>query len=282
MSTLGPGRDKPKISQWIGPRRLDILPDAMNRGDLRTTLQAELIRRCKVNPKYSMRSFARSLRMDPSLLSKVLRGERSMNLVTFKKVAESLNWAPSEQARLSPVSQRARLAEYRQLTLDHFEVISEWHHYAILELTQIRGFKPDVAWVAQALGITPVEARSAVERLERLGFLKITSSGKWIDESGAVTTVGNEFTAMAFRRLQKQVLEKAMEALESVPLELRDQSSMTMAVNSKRISAAKERIKKFRRKLCAYLKSGGPKDQVYHLGVSLYPVTRALTKGTQS
>jgi len=163
---------------------------------------------------------------------------------------------------------------YNQLTLDAFQVISDWYHYAILELISIKGFQPNSKWIAPKLGITVSEVNIAVERLQRLGLLKICDDGKWINGSGSNTTTGNAYSATAFRRLQRDVLKMALNALEEVPMEVRDQTSMTMAIDSSQLPEARIRIKKFRRNLCQFLQESGPRDQVYQLGISLYPITR--------
>ena len=46
--------------------------------DFRLFLQDELLRRCRANPRYSIRAFARSLNTDYSTLAKVLRGKRKL------------------------------------------------------------------------------------------------------------------------------------------------------------------------------------------------------------
>jgi uncharacterized protein (TIGR02147 family) len=245
--------------------------------DFRLWLQQELLRRCRANPKYSLRAFASFLKVEPSELSKILNGKRSISSRKFEQFCERLSLDP-EQRRgfLGKAETRAseNEASYQQLSLDSFQVIAEWHHYAILELTTVVGFKSDPSWVGNALGISVHEVKAAVERLERLGFLEVSPGGRWIDRSGNITTVGNEFTALAFRKLQKAVLEKALVALEETPFNHRDQSSMTMAIDVSLLPEAKERIRKFRRSLCAFLQNGKKRDHVYQLGVSLYPLTR--------
>lgn len=273
MSLLGAARavdKKPKLS------------------DFRSLLQQELLQRCKANPRYSLRAFAQFLRLESSALSKILAGKRAISPAMFDRLAKRLALDPSEAARLRPARLRRRgllesaaqredsvAPDYRELSLDLFQTISEWYHYAILELTRTKGFVSEPRWVARALGLTVSEVNIAVQRLQRLEMLRIDSHGRWIDESGAVTNIQDEFTSIALRKLQRQVLEKAMIALEEVPITQRDQTSMTMAIDSRRLPEAKTRIAKFRRELCAYLKSGSPYDRVYHLSVSLYPVSAA-------
>jgi uncharacterized protein (TIGR02147 family) len=128
--------------------------------------------------------------------------------------------------------------------------------------------------VSKVLGISLVEAQDAIDRLVRLDYIKIKPKGQWELREGHSTTLGTELTASALRKMQKQILEMAIKAVDDVPIQKRDQTAMTMAIDSSLIPQAKEKITKFRRELCAYLESGKKKDAVYQLSVSLYPVTQ--------
>jgi uncharacterized protein (TIGR02147 family) len=263
------------------------VPSLAETRDLREYLRRDLIRRCKLNPRYSLRAFSRFLKIDSSALSKILAGKRAASPALTKQLCVRLGLDPKQTANFLSTTGETRgrksltespkpslpKADYKQLTYDLFQVISDWYHYAILELTKLNDFKPTRAWVARSLGITIPEVDEAVERLQRLEFLEITAEGRWIDRSGDVTTVGNDFTAIAFRKYQKQILEKAITALEEVPLENRDHTSMLMAGDSLLLPEAKKLIAEFRRKLCALLESGTQKDELYQLGIALYPLT---------
>ncbi|OGQ59232.1 MAG: hypothetical protein A3G92_06955, partial [Deltaproteobacteria bacterium RIFCSPLOWO2_12_FULL_38_8] len=151
----------------------------------------------------------------------------------------------------------------------------DWYYDAILELTKVKQFKPEPKWIAKVLGIPTQQVRSSIKKLERLKLLKIDQNGKWLDQSPFNTTIKNDFTTTAFRKLQKQVLEKASRALEEVPYEKRDQSSVTLPIYAEDLSKAKKIIRDFRRKLCSSLKrkDTSPTD-VYQLSVSFYPLTQ--------
>ena len=137
----------------------------------------------------------------------------------------------------------------------------------------MKDFVSKHSWIASTLGISYAEAKSAVSRLERLGLIKKDQSGKWKNLSNGLTTTNNPFTTSAFRKLQRQVLERALIKLEEIPLSHRDQSSMTMAIDTRKIPEAKNLIKEFRRKLLRVLGDGKSLDEVYHLSVSLYPIS---------
>jgi uncharacterized protein (TIGR02147 family) len=247
--------------------------------DFRLFLQQELVRRCRENRNYSLRAFARHLSLEPSFLSKLLRGERNFTLDMFRKLAERLMLEPEEFRSFAEVIEKRTpkrgiksQPSLHELSADQFQVIADWYHYALIELLEIKSFQNDTRWIARALDITTAEASAALERLERVGILERTETG-WKNATGNNTTTGNSFTTVAFRKLQKSVLEKAIVALENLPLDKRDQSSITMAVDSRKLPEAKKRIQKFRRELMQFLQTEGEPDQVYHLSVSLYPVT---------
>jgi uncharacterized protein (TIGR02147 family) len=262
--------------------------------DFRVYLQNELIERTRRNPKYSLRAFAKFLGAQPGFVSKILLGQRSVTLTTIKRFGLRLGLNPREidsfetalidlkaQKKNGVASLSEGLAEnYKNLAMDHFQIISDWYHFAILQLTAIEHFQPNSKWISKALGITTSEVNAAIERLQRLELLEITDSGEWIVHEGLqTTTLNHEFSTAAFRKLQKQILEMAILSLENEPIERRNQTAMTMAIDSSRLPKAIEMITQFRRSLSRFLESGEKKDHVYHLSVSLYPVTKNFNGG---
>lgn len=240
--------------------------------DFRSLLQNELLRRCQKNPGYSLRSFARALQISPSSLSRILKGERTLAPKSRAKIATRLGLDPAEVSELAPGTlARGEVLQFQALGADAFAAISDWYHYAILELTHIQGFRSEPRWVAKRLGITVSEVNAAVERLVRLGMLKV-SEGQWIHDSGNHTNVTADQRAAGFRKLQRQILEQALKALDETPIERRDQGSMTMAINTKRLPEAIEMLTRFRREMCALLEQDVQRDDVYQLSVSLFPI----------
>lgn len=250
--------------------------------DFRVFLQSELIRRCKTNPQYSLRAFARTLNIEPSFLSKILKGKRSVTESILLHCADRLQLNTKDILRFRDNCSKksGMILDYKQLAYDQFQVISDWYHYAILELVTVKKFKPSAIWISRALGISQAEAEAAIERLFRLGYLKETENKKWVNSSGNNTTIGNKFTAMAFRKMQRQVLEKALVALDEVQYDYRSQTAMTMAIDPSLLPKAKKKIVSFQRKLCKFLQNQKTRKEVYHLSVSLYPVSQVAKKKT--
>lgn len=274
----------------------ETLPAEMLDTTFRLYLQSELIKRCKKNPSYSIRAFARALGSDISTLSKILSGKRTVGRLTIERMGARLGLNPNQVAYFLKQNKTATAAEtaatnkksmgtgaevaddYRQLTMDSFSIISDWYHFAILELMATSDFRDDRRWIARVLGIRVSEANAAIERLVRVGLIEILEDGTWKHLSDGRTSISPNYTTAAMRSMQKQILEKAIDALENIPFEVRDQSSIATAMNSKLLPEAQEKIKNFRRELAAFVRSEGPLDSVYQLSIAFYPLTQTDRK----
>ena len=250
--------------------------------DFRLFLQGELTRRCEANERYSLRAYARSLRIAPSALSAILNGKRPITGNMKLRLGLGLGLSPQDLGRFQENKVQGTRAkgpgqtlEFQQIAFDAYAVIADWYHYAILELIYLENFQADPKWIAKSLGITKSEVNIAVERLQRVGLLKI-ENGTWTDTTpnGHATNIQGNLTSEASRKLQRQILEKSIRALNEVPVTVRNHTSMTMAINTEDLPEAKERIANFRRELCAFLGRNGKPTQVYQLAVSFYPVTQ--------
>jgi uncharacterized protein (TIGR02147 family) len=260
-------------------------PNNLNKAksqDFRLYLQSELSRRLNETPGYSLRSFAKLLEVDPSALAKLLKGHRPLGKRLITRFAVRLNLAPDEvnefisyqEQMNSRSSAHTSNSNYQQITLDTFRLIADWYHYAILELIRVDSFRPDPKWISRSLHIPLTEVNFAIERMVRVGMLDINeNTGEWTDNSEISTNITKPYFDGAQKRHQKQILEKAIFALENTPVAYRDQTSMTMAIDTERLPEAKERIKHFRRELANFLSRGETRDQVYHLSLSLYTIS---------
>lgn len=243
--------------------------------DFKRFLERELNKRCKRNPNYSLRSFAKSLDMDPSLLSKLISGKRKLTNYQIEKLGKTLGLKLKE---IESFKEKQKVCEekkdFYQLTLDQFDIISEWQHYAILEMLSLKNFRPDIKWIARQLKIEVEDANTYVECLKRVGLLEVETDGTWVDKSHGHSThiVDKNFTSYAHKQSQKNILLKALESLDSVEIERRDQSSMMVSTSPKKIEEAKEMIATFRRLLMTFLEDTDDKTAVYQMSFSLFPL----------
>jgi Domain of unknown function (DUF4423) len=57
-----------------------------------------------------------------------------------------------------------------ELSLERFEFMRDILHFAILELTETKGFQPSPEWICSRLWIQVGEVEKAVERLSQFGL----------------------------------------------------------------------------------------------------------------
>lgn len=248
----------------------------------RLWLQKEFTDRCRRNGRYSLRAFAKLLQMEPSSVSQILSGKRIASQKVVSQICARLSVAPEQaQAFQQEILKRkkridtAELAshDYFQVNADIFAVIADWYHYAILELTFVREFKSNPKWIATKLGISATEATLAIERLKRLGLIE-EKNKKLVKTTAHLTNGPDGFTAPALRELQRQLLQKAIDAIDECAPEEKDITSMTMAIDPLKLPEARAKIRNFRRELCGFLETSGHQTRVYNLGVQLFPLSK--------
>jgi plasmid maintenance system antidote protein VapI len=245
--------------------------------DFRFILQNELLRRCKKNSAYSIRAFAQSLGIDHSTLSQIIRGKRKLTNKMISKLGQSLDLPPHQLKRFQKNELPKASENYEQLAEDTFIAISDWYHFAILELIHTKNFKQDTKWIAKALGLTVSEVHIAIERLQRLSLLTLDEDGKYIDNAEFIDFGHDQNTAAARKKWQQQTFELALKKLKEVSYDKRSHSGITMAIDSSKIEGARDLIREFRRRLREYLSDSDNCDQVYHLGIALFPLTDIKT-----
>lgn len=249
-----------------------VLPH-INTEAVRVYLQQELVGRCRANSSYSLRGFARDLKIDNSVLSKILNGKRRLGSKLACRLISCLEVSPKVMKKFLTNESKNREG-YDQLAVDTFAIISDWHHYAILELLRLDHYRSEPGWMAKALGMTTAECRDAVERLIRVGLVERWDDGELTDISGGKSTnISSDMKHGALRKMQKQLLEKSIECIDQVEYEKRNNTSMTMAIDTEKLPEAIEEISKFRRKMGSLLSRGTRRDQVYNLSVALCPLS---------
>jgi uncharacterized protein (TIGR02147 family) len=188
----------------------------------------------------------------------------------------------SEHARASVARDSARTranelsTTFQSLGLDSFPVISDWYHFAILELTLVEGFQSNPAWIADQLGITQIEAKAAVERLLKLDLL-LETNGKW-RATGSNFANPEGLPSDAIRKFHRQVLERAGQALEFQSAAERESSNLIIAIDESVLPKARKMIRDFTRKFDAELSRTQRKTQVYNMTVQFFSLQRRPEK----
>lgn len=239
-------------------------------------LKSELSDRSRKNPRYSMRAFAKALKISPGTLSAILNKKRALTPKTATKLLAELGLKPMECRKLMmsamgmPESEKEMVPA---LVLEGhiLEVITGWEHFAILALVDTKGFKPNAAWIAARLNTNTGTVLPAIERLEKVGLLE-KRRNKWtVVHKNLSTSI--DIPSSALRRVHREYIEKSIYSLENHSTDQRDVSGITMAISKNKLPQAKKMIQEFRRNLCQFLEDG-EKEEVYRLNIQLFPMGR--------
>lgn len=244
--------------------------------NFRQRLQREFVRRTSRNPNYSLRAYANYLRIHHATLSTLMSGKRKITRSTATKLCKALGLTPAETERYCGEQQTG----YVDLRDEAFASISEWYYDAILVLSEIDGFVVKPKEIARALEISPLQAKLALETLLRLKLLEKTGEGS-LKPTHVNTTnlLAADYTSTANRKHQQDLLNKSIAAIDAIPRDQRDHTSMVFAMDKNDLPEIKKLIARFRRELDKFAgRPGARREEVFQLQVSLFPLSRINQK----
>ncbi len=243
--------------------------------DARILLKNKLEEAKLRNPNWSLRAFAMKLGMSSGALSEILAGKRPLSVKTRRRIVERLQLSPLEQrellaAEIEPYI-KSKQDDVLELSSDAFHLISDWWHFAILNLTATAGFKAEPGWIATRLGMSRTTVKEAWLRLFRLGYLSKSPTGR-IQRKHPKTKTSDDVMNLSIRRAHMEDLTLIEKALLDVAVGEREVTSVTIPVKLKDIPRAKVLIRKFLNEFCDLIESDSA-DDVYRLSIAYYPLT---------
>jgi uncharacterized protein (TIGR02147 family) len=252
------------------------------------------------NPGYSLRAYARDLGLAAPKLSEILRGKGGLSEASAKRLVGRLGLSGSEaetfvylviskhgrrpqerQQALEKLEKIKGRLEFTEFSLESFKIVADWCHFAILELTEVAGFRSEIPWIAKRLKIKKTVAEAAVERLFDFGLLAKKSNGTWYQTEATLATPSG-IPSLAIRNHHRQIIAQAEEALLNVPVSERDFSATTLAVAEGQLEEVQKMIKDFRRNLAKKLSAAPVKERVYCLSIQFFPFDNNFDKNEES
>lgn len=238
-------------------------------------LQKELVRRCKQNSNYSLRSFAKYLGISASLLSQVLTGKRSLSSKKQRELSERLQLNPNIQ-KVYTEALLLNLSEDKKedvFSLDEFEYISEWYHIALLSLLQMPKELKTPETLAKRLGIHVVQVRDALERLVRLKLIKKDSDNNYSHVRSEIR-FRNKTSSKGSIQYNLQLIEKAKKCILEESFDQRAASAVYVETTQSSVEALREEIRIFRNYISEKYSKPDTAEDVYCLSVQFFSTTK--------
>lgn len=279
-----------------------INPSPLAPKSYRTVLREILAEKQKKNAQFSLRAFAKVLGIQPSFLSLVLNGKRDISEETVGMIVDKLELSPLQARELSllvrlekvkNLTQRAQLlqdlktlrpelTQIRDLSIDHFKLISEWYHMPLQVLTELDDFEWSEENAARSLGITIHEVNLALERLAALELIEWTmgSRPKALGESRMIRSAHHNEAMKAYH---ETMMKKNIVALEEQDPQLRMTATLNVALDAEQLVRARAMLLATQKKILKLCQTRAPKKEIYHVSLNLFQLTEnephSKTKG---
>lgn len=243
---------------------------------------------------FSFEAFARKAGFKTrSYLSEVAAGKKELSRGSLYKVARAMDLGPKETEYFEALVGFQHAATFkerefhfrkmgviagrpsgRMLEESPYAYFSEWWHPVIREMVCMGGFRGDMARLGKSMrpALTAKQAKESIDLLLQLGLVVKTISGKYRQADGMVRTA-DELSSYVVMKYQKENLRLADEALDSVPQDERDISTLTAGISSVCFLELKREIQSFRRHIAHLVDQDKGQDRVYQLNLQLFPLT---------
>lgn len=260
--------------------------------DYRAWLKARAEEMKVAKPFFSYRYIASKLDLNGGLIARIFNGQAHLGLkhvqsmgmlyglsgieleyfeelVRFGRAKTSKDWE-SHFARMQAI----RGETFRTVADAQIEYYSAWQHNAMRTLLSIAPFKGQNHRRLGSQLVPPLDAESAkasVELLRSLGLIEVGSDGTFEVPDRFIST-GERWKASMISLFQKEMIRLSAEALEAVPRELRDVSTLTIPFTKGLVEIARERIREFRQEMLALARDCDVEDSVFQLNIQFFPV----------
>lgn len=254
---------------------------------------AEYLRRNQRNPNYSWRAFARDLNITSSRITEIMKGQAGISLEKAKVFAPHLHLSLEEQDLFFDLveMEHGRNKLLRQLAKERFlqrqpikdvfsdqqfSLIAKWYYLALLSLLELPLPDHSPESIGHLLGVDTNDIREALKKLEEMNLIEMKSDRYSVVTTTATTAHGTPSTHR--REFHRQLLEKALDALDHQALEERSMTAAVMALDKSQMELAQKRIRQFRIDLMKELESCPSKNAVYCLSLNFFALTRSLER----
>lgn len=223
----------------------------------------------------------------------VITGRRNLTSAMAVRFAQACGLAEQEQAYFNDLvaftqaktptekqhfySRLGRYAPFRKvhkLTQAQATYFSKWFIPATRELAARADFRADAHWIASELepSITPTQAKQALKTLLELGLLQLDASGGAVRTEPLVTSGGPlGHHLVAFHR---EMIERARDAIELIPREEREISSVTVCVSRQRLGELKQQLREFRQQILRTAEQDDTPECVVQINLQLFPLSK--------
>lgn len=254
----------------------------------------------KARPQRSYGSLAKKMGCSKSLVAAIVTGDRVLQdhwiapLVRaiglddaearyFRDLVEVMDSTHRDrrQAAMTRVTGTQRFRRANTAGVATWRLYSCWYYGAILELARSSEFNGVPADIIDRLGpeLSLEQVEEALDSLRELGLLRQEPAGGWTVSEVVLTSgheIHQELVNLALYRLYPELLALAVESLDRVAGERRRFAFATVGIPRAALPDYKRLVSSFMEQVIALSTKEGEVEEVYQIGVQLFPVTNEV------
>jgi uncharacterized protein (TIGR02147 family) len=229
----------------------------------------------------------------PNSLKNVIDGERNLSLEGAERFAEAFKLEKKERiffialvkfntAKSQVEKERflAELIKLRKISLparlkdDQLEILNNWWHVAIREITALPDFKNSSIWVSRMLtpSINPKDAAASLKLLKKLGLIRKTENG-WKPAEKIVQSAP-EVRHVYAARFHREMIGLGMDAISRFAPQVREISGTTLRLSGSDVPRVKTLLQNFQRQLLDFAAGSQDADQIYQINFQFFPLVK--------
>lgn len=167
-----------------------------------------------------------------------------------------------------------------KVSRDQYEFYQKWYYAAIRDILDITPFSGDYKELARMVepSITPQEARTAIQILERLGMIIRENSGVYRAASKILDVDFADDSRVVLSGYADAMINQARYALNHMEPSKRSISWAGFSASEAGFELIREEIKLFRERIMEIVEKDDKASRVYHLNIHCFPLSKDLGK----
>lgn len=237
----------------------------------------------------------------PGQINAIASGKRFPTPDILEKLNEALNWKPNEYAfaqaliayeRAKTDAEKAvywqkmrEIAPTKNLSFlekANTDIFLKWYIAAILEMTHLKDFKFDLAWISDRLGgkVSPNEVQNAIDILLKTGTA-VKDQKYGLRRPQTVLRTKDNVPIYAVRGWHIEMMKQAQRAIHLQSPDERFFSGSTITISANRIKEMQALLAEFRERFVK-LTEVDQGDETYHFAIQFFRLTQAASNGDEN
>lgn len=163
--------------------------------------------------------------------------------------------------------------QFTTLAEDQISFFNSWHTMPMRSLLSIYPFNGKNYRRLGGMMVPPLtaaEAKKSIQLLERLGLIRRNAEGIF-EVTDTFVSTSEKWSSLAIHQYQKTTIELSHHALDKVPKDKRDISTVTFTCSTRHLPALRERLQEIRDEMVMLSKEFRDEDCVMQLNLQLFP-----------